>query len=154
MLLKTLFVGEIIPFTDLKLQGVGGTVNAIDYGTIRVNIHDDEGIKHTFTIYNVLYVPDAPMNLLSPQKWIAGLPDAERLTRGAMMITMDDITMLLWGKRRFLTTIHHRLSIGLPIIAVNDALTVKKTTSAFDYPICQPCLPPYMHTSVRVHRVS
>ena len=149
---KSLFHGSIKPLKGVKLQGVGGQIEAKGYGTIKFDLNDDEGVRHTFMVHNVLYVPDAPMNLLSPQKWIAGMTDAERLARGAMTITMDDVSILLWDKRRFMKTIHHRPSIGLPIIAVNETLKVEEIGSDFKYPICQPCFPVYARTSTRLQR--
>ena len=94
---KSLFVGDIAPLRGVKLQGVGGLLEASGFGTIRFNLFDDNGASHTFTIHNVLYVPEAPMNLLSPQKWIAGLPSEEKLARGAMSITLNDISLLIWN---------------------------------------------------------
>ena len=101
-------------------------VKASGYGTIQFSVADDDGVKHTFRVHNVLYVPEAPMNLLSPQKWIAGLSDVERLNRGALTITLDEVSLLLWGRRRFLKTIHHPPSIGLPILSVNEGMTLKE----------------------------
>ena len=69
---RSLFIGDIAPLSNVNLQGIGGTVPAVGYGTIRFILADDTGVKHVFTIHNVLYVPNAPMNLLSPQKWVAG----------------------------------------------------------------------------------
>ena len=62
------------------------------YGTIRFSIFDDDGVEHVFTIHNVLFIPDAPMNLLSPQKWIAGLTDAEHWScGGTFSVIFDDV---------------------------------------------------------------
>ena len=80
------------------MQGVGGLIETKGYGTIKFDLFDNDGVRHTFMVHNVLYVPEAPMNLLSPQKWIAGMTDAERLARGAMTITMEDVSILLWGR--------------------------------------------------------
>ena len=71
-LVKSLFVGEITPLSNVNLQGVGGIIPASGYGTIQFTVVDDDDLVHQFTIHNVLYVPQAPMNLLSPQKWVAG----------------------------------------------------------------------------------
>jgi hypothetical protein len=144
---KELYVGEIRPIPGVTLQGVGGQVSAKGYGTIKFQVFDDNGRQHTFVVHNVIYVPDAPMNLLSPQKWIAGMTKSERLARGAMTIVMDDVTLLLWGKRRFLKTIHHRPGIGLPLLAINESLDSDKACQGIPYPICQPCYPVYMQTS-------
>ena len=147
---KSLFVGEIRPLRGVNLQGVGGMVKASGYGTIQFSVADDDGVKHTFRVHNVLYVPEAPMNLLSPQKWIAGLSDVERLNRGALMITLDEVSLLLWGRRRFLKTIHHPPSIGLPILSVNEGMTLKESIAGNMKTVRKPCLPAFMHTSKEV----
>lgn len=144
---KSLFVGKIVPLQHVKLQGVGGLTEAKGYGTIRFKVFDDDGVEHVFTIHNVLYVPDAPMNLLSPQKWIAGLTESERSNRGTMSITFDDVTLLIWGGQRFMKTIHHRPDMGLPLMAVNEGLQLQREQSIMATQFCTPCCPAYMHTS-------
>jgi hypothetical protein len=111
---KNLYIGDIIPLQHVKLQGVGGLTEAKGYGTIRFSLFDGDGVKHAFTIHNVLYVPAAPMNLLSPQKWIAGLTESERRSRGTMSITFDDVIILIWGGQRFMKTMHHRPDMNIP----------------------------------------
>jgi hypothetical protein len=144
---KELFIGEIVPLQHVKLQGVGGLTEAKGYGTIKFNIFDDDGVEHNFTIHNVLYVPDAPMNLLSPQKWIAGLTAAERRSRGTMSITFDDVTLLIWSGKRFMKTIHHRPDIGIPLLAVNEDLKPQREDFIIPTQFCQPCCPAYLQTS-------
>jgi hypothetical protein len=145
---KNLYIGDIIPLQHVKLQGVGGLTEAKGYGTIRFSLFDDDGMKHAFTIHNVLYVPAAPMNLLSPQKWIAGLTESERRSRGTMSITFDDVTILVWGGQRFMKTMHHRPDMNIPLLAVNEDLNnIKKEDTILPSQFCQPCVPCYMHTS-------
>ena len=144
---KELFIGEVVPLQNVKLQGVGGLTEAKGYGTIQFSLFDDDGAKHVFTIHNVLYVPDAPMNLLSPQKWIAGLTASERGSRGTMSITFDDVTLLIWSGQRFMKTMHHRPDIGIPLLAVNEDLKPQREDLILPTQFCQPCCPSYMHTS-------
>ena len=59
---KSLFIGDIKPLTNVNLQGIGGIIPATGFGTIQFSVTDDHGIQHVFTIHNVLYVPQAPMN--------------------------------------------------------------------------------------------
>ena len=144
---KSLFVGKIMPLPGVTLQGVGGSIPAHGYGTIQIKVYDDDGRLHTFRIHNVLYVPQAPMNLLSPQKWIGGMRTSERIKRGAMMISLDDVTLLLWGQRKFLKTIHISPEMGLPLLAFNESLALTKGLTNISYPICQPCRHAYLQTS-------
>ena len=57
---KSLYIEEIIPLTHVKLQGVDGMTKAkgYGYGTITFSLFDDDGVKPTFVIHNVVYVPD------------------------------------------------------------------------------------------------
>ena len=66
---KELFVGKIHSCRRLYIQGVGGKVKVTGVGTIKIRIVDDDGITHELLIHNVLYVPESPVNLLSPQRW-------------------------------------------------------------------------------------
>ena len=143
---KSLFVGEITPLENVNLQGVGGVIPASGFGTIQFTVIDDDDLVHQFTIHNVLYVPQAPMNLLSPQKWVAGRSEKERESRGAFSITFDDVTILTWDNRTFTKTVHHR-SEGIPIMAVNEGFqSVDAFMSELD-PVCIPCCPTYLQTS-------
>ena len=66
---KELFVGSIRSSKNLFVQGVGGKIQVKGYGTIKVRIQDDDGQTHDIQIHDVLYVPDSPTNLISPQQW-------------------------------------------------------------------------------------
>ena len=145
---KSLFIDDIKPLRNVNLQGIGGTIPAIGFGTIRFTVYDDEALEHVFTIHNVLYVPQAPMNLLSPQKWVAGRSNEEREARGACSLTFDDITILMWERRQYMKTIHHRAD-GIPIMTVNEGFESSKVFLSELQPICLPCLPSYLHTSKR-----
>ena len=144
---KSLFVGDIRPIPGVTLQGIGGVIRAQGYGTIQLYVFDDDGLRHTLRIHNVLFVPDAPMNLLSPQQWFTGMSNEERNRRGAMAIVLDDVTLLMWGNRKHIKSIHHSPSVGLPLLVVNESLTAKVGTEDPPYPICQPCFPAYLQTS-------
>jgi hypothetical protein len=142
------YVGEIIPLQHVKLQGVGGLTEAKGYSTIRFSLFDDNGVKRVFTIHNVLYVPEAPMNLLSPQKWISVPTEVEWHSRGTMPITFDDVTILIWGGQRFMKTMHHRPNMNILLLAVNEDLdNIKKKDIALPSQFSQPCCPHYIHMS-------
>ena len=69
---RELFVGKIQRCRNVKIQGVGVNIKATGFGTIKIRVIDDNGAIHSMLIHNVLYVPEAPLNLLSPQKWARG----------------------------------------------------------------------------------
>ena len=51
------------------LNGISGKLSVFGSGTVTWKILDDEGNKHDLHIKDCLYVPEAPLRLLSPQQW-------------------------------------------------------------------------------------
>jgi hypothetical protein len=134
---KELFVGKIQPCKNLLVQGVGGHLKASGYGTIKIRITCDEGNTHDLLIHNVIYLPESPVNLLSPQKWSLGNNDE----KGTGEITVGDSTLLFWNNKQATKLIPHHPDLGIPIMTINDGYTKSNeflkaaTTSMF----CQPC---------------
>ena len=62
------FVGAI-KIIDITVNGIASGLTAVGKGTLKWRYQDDEGVSHTFRIPNSLYVPKAPMCILSPQHW-------------------------------------------------------------------------------------
>ena len=48
-----------------EIGSATGTSNPSFMGTVTLRLTDDEGDKHSFTLNNVNYLPDSPVNLLS-----------------------------------------------------------------------------------------
>jgi hypothetical protein len=150
---RSLFISDITPLNGVNHQGIGGKIPATEYGTIQFTLLGDGTLVHEFTIHNVLYVPEAQINLLSPQKWVAGRSQAERNNHGALSITFDDVTILMWDNMKHMKTIFHR-NEGIPIISVNEGFTSGMSLLSKIQPICMPCTPPYLHTSKNVRAKS
>jgi hypothetical protein len=55
--------------TNKQLAGISGSLTIKGTGTVKWIIEDDDGICHSINIPNTLFVPEAPMRLLSPQLW-------------------------------------------------------------------------------------
>ena len=119
---RELFIGEIKPCKNLFVQGVGGSIKASGYGTIKVRVTCDRGRRHDLIIHNVIYLPESPVNLLSPQKWAAGSTDPT----GTGEVTVGDTTLLFWNERRYTKLIPHHPELGIPIMSVNDGYTKAK----------------------------
>ena len=66
---KELFVGKMKKAKNIFIKGVGGKIKVRGYRTIALNMHDDSDIENDILISNVLYVPESPANLISPQLW-------------------------------------------------------------------------------------
>ena len=141
---KELFVGDISNCNGLFIQGIGGKTEVSGYGTIKVRLIDDDGIKHDLLISNTLYVPECPTNLICPQKWSQSCSNP----LGTGEITVGATTLLFWDDKKFSKVVHHHPQMGIPIITVNDGYTKAKafmSTSKF-----QPSVPCYLNTSTTV----
>ena len=134
---KELFVGNITPAKNLYVQGVGGQLKAYGYGTIKIRVTCDDGKQHDLLVHNVIYLPESPVNLLSPQKWSLGSTNVN----GTGEITVGDTTLLFWNNRQTTKLIPHHPELGIPIMSINDGYT---QSSAFlqlaaTSMLCQPC---------------
>jgi Retroviral aspartyl protease. len=145
---RSVFVGALKLVHNLFLNGIGSQIKAEGYGTVKLRVFDDNGQLHHLVIHDVLYVPDSPANLLSPQKLTSGRPSSE--CNSAFTITSGDTTVLIWDNGRFQRTITHCKGIAdIPLLQVNDDF------NAGDALFCEPCsllssyqlTPSYLHSS-------
>lgn len=136
---KELFNGKIQPCNNIFVQGVGGKIEVEGYGSITLRITDDDNVKHDIIIHNVLYVPNSPANLISPQRWSQGS------NAGTGEITVEGSTLLFWNNRTATKLIPHHPELGIPIMSVNDGYT--KSQALLNTTICKPCMPAYLQTS-------
>ena len=124
---------------------MSGKIKVTGYGTIKIKVTDDNGKKHDLIIHNVLYVPQSPINLISPQKWSQGMHD-----NGTGEITVGDATLLFWDNRKYTKLIPHQPEYGIPIMSVNDGFT---KSNAF-FTATKEFSSMYCHGVVEVKRLS
>ena len=136
---KSLFVGNIKKCTHISIQGVGGALQAAGYGTVKFRVTDDQGQLHDMVVNNVLYVPSAPANLLSPQSWSKKGKKLE-----AFELTSGDMTYLVWGSGKFKKSIVHHPMMKLPLLTVNEGFTEEKMIEHSKPLMSQCCRPCYM----------
>ena len=115
---QELFINEPEPCPHISLRGVGGNIQASGLGSIKFRVHDDDGNKHDLIIHNVLYVPECPINLISPQL-LSSSCKSSRL-KDAGLLTYQDMTIFFWENMTFTKTIHHQAGVGIPILQVNQ----------------------------------
>ena len=139
-----LFVNGITECDNIYVQGIGGKTKVTGYGTIKIRVVDDCGRKHDLLISNVLYVPESPTNLISPQKWSSSCEDKD----GTGELTGGESTILFWDKKKIFKFIPHHPQMGIPIIMVNDGFTVK--SAMFTNIVEQPNVPCYLETSTLI----
>lgn len=85
-----------------NILGIGGSAKGTLQGTVRWIIEDDDGRKHPFQIDNVLYQPNTPYRLLSPQHWAQSIGE---VNGGAGCFTTGTQVRLFWGNRTYQKTI-------------------------------------------------
>ena len=142
---RELFVGKIKACKNLYVQGVGGRIKASGYGTVKLRVIDDDNKPYDLMIHNVIYLPESPINLLSPQRWSSG---SDNLT-GTGEITVGNATLLFWNDRKTTKLIPHHPDLGIPIMSVNDGYTKHAALfQATSTMTCQLCTNPMsMNTS-------
>ena len=134
--LRHLFVGDIIPATNIGVKGINGLVRASGIGTIKLNISTSSDATETIVLPNVIYLPKASKNLISVTKWSENLKDdAGILSRGTYSI-------FLWNEENSTKLIHHPPRCKIPLMPVNestqDAFSTFLTehTDKFSTPTC------------------
>ncbi len=89
-------------------------------GTMQVAITDDDENEHRMQIHNVLFAPDSPANLLSPQLLLTGAKHSED---GDMIdmwtLNHGTTTWIIWDNSKFCKTIEHELNQNIPLLEVN-----------------------------------
>ena len=128
---RSLFTGELKPTRGMSLNGIGGSIAVHGVGSISIRVTDDNGEAHSLILHNVLYVPDSPANLISPQKLTEGQDPTMALS--AYCVTWNSTTVFAWANSAYSRTLHHRQEANLPILPTNVGMT--KQTVLF----CQPC---------------
>jgi hypothetical protein len=134
---KECFVGDIKPCKNVYVQGVGGSIKASGYGSVKMRIEDDKGKAFDLLIHNVIYLPESPINLISPQRWSGGSDDPT----GTGELTIDGTTLLFWNKRNSTKIIPHHPELGIPIMTFNDGYTKSSAflSAAKSSMFCLPC---------------
>ena len=98
------FAGKLRPY-KAKLLGIGGISAIHGRGTIRWTFDDDDGYHHTIVIKDAIYVPSAPICLLSPQHWAQVAKDHSPLQDGTWCATFSKSVVLHWDQYKFSRTI-------------------------------------------------
>jgi hypothetical protein len=111
---KMLFTDKLVPLI-FEVGSATGISTPTLMGTVTLRITDDEGAKHLFTLKNVNYLPNSPVNILSLCRLAELYPDdAGHPDRNGTGISSGyDNHALYWDKARFSKTFHTALS-GLP----------------------------------------
>jgi hypothetical protein len=62
------FINQPTPIQNTTLKGISGGLTALDRGTVQLKIHQENKENIILIIDNVIYAPDYPIRLISPQQ--------------------------------------------------------------------------------------
>ncbi len=111
---KLLFTGDLIPSIYEIRTAARKSIPTL-MGTVTLRITGDNGVKHSFVLHNVNYLPKSPVNLLSLQRLAElypnelGHPDRN----GTGVKSVFDCHMMFWNKEQFFKTFR-TASLGVP----------------------------------------
>jgi hypothetical protein len=111
---RLLFTGDLIPSIYEIGTAAGKSITTL-MGTVTLRVTDDNGVKHSFVLDNVNYLPNLPVNLLSLQGLAElypnefGHPDRN----GTGIRWVFNCHMMFWNKEQFCKTFR-TASLGLP----------------------------------------
>jgi hypothetical protein len=61
------FIHQPTPIKNTTLKGIAGGLTSLGRGTVQLKIHQDNKDNIILVIENVIYAPDFPIRLISPQ---------------------------------------------------------------------------------------
>jgi hypothetical protein len=110
----SLFTNELVP-SIFEVGSATGISTPTLMGNLTLRLTDNEGVKHSFTLENVNYLPDSPVNILSLRRLAELYPDENGHPdrNGTGINSGYDSHTLFWDKARFNKTFH-TASSGLP----------------------------------------
>ena len=136
---KSLFIGALLKCTGVKIGGLGGSVSAKGVGSVQLSIIDDQHRSHNIILHNVLYVPDSPVNLISPQRWAQESVMKEGTSKGTFFCNFGDESIFVWNNRQYMKTIFNDPANNLPVLQCKGSNedTVQGFTARS--PLCLEC---------------
>ena len=117
----------------INIKGINGQLDTTGYGTIKFNFLNDDGKTHELVVHNVLYVPNSPVNLFSPQKFARD--DESNGVNGTCLLTGGNDSHFIWNHSKYIKTIHHSMQESLPILHVNERFNAMDMFNQFKNPM-------------------
>jgi hypothetical protein len=123
----SMFHGDLVP-SIYNVATANGTGDASKMGTVILWLMDDEGVEHTFTIKECIYLPSSPVNILSTRRLSehfsdeAGRPDR----KGTGITSLFECHELFWNGRKHKKTFTTAGS-GLPECLFNTGFSKFQT---------------------------
>jgi hypothetical protein len=126
---KSLFSGELVP-SIYTVGAATGTTEPALMGTVILRITDDNGKKHAFTLTNVNYMPQSPVNLLSTRVLSKKYIDENGFDKmGTGVWSTYDTHILVWDHGQYSKMLKTHSS-GLPECLFNSGYSCLNTFKA------------------------
>jgi hypothetical protein len=101
---RTLFIGNLVSLIYI-VGAATGTLEPTLMGTVQLQITDDDGEKHTFTLTHVNYMPTSPVNLFSTCILSKQFTDENRInTHGTGIHSCYEDHTLIWDHGKYRKT--------------------------------------------------
>jgi hypothetical protein len=125
---RTLFIGNLVPLIYI-VGAATGTLVPTSMGTVQLQITDDDGEKHTFTLTHVNYMPTSPVNLLSTHVLSKKLTDENGIdTHGTGIHLCYEDPTLIWDHSKYCKTFKTH-ALGLPECLFSSGYSCLETYS-------------------------
>eukprot|EP00957_Ditylum_brightwellii_P043223 3275593-Ditylum_brightwellii.AAC.3 len=98
----------------IGILGIGGVKKPAGIGTIVFQIADSMGRDSTIELENVLYIPDAPNNLIFITQW------SEERQDNCGILSRGTYSIFMWKKDALHKLISHPISCKIPMMPVNE----------------------------------
>eukprot|EP00957_Ditylum_brightwellii_P212332 15367190-Ditylum_brightwellii.AAC.2 len=128
--LKQLFKELHPALAGTGIVGIGGVSLPEGIGNVVFQITDKDGKKHTIELENVLYIPDAPQNLIS----INQQPEEHHDNCG--ILSRGRYSVFLWGNGKAQDFFPHPVHCRIPIMQTNEGGTEKSDNFLQDHSTC------------------
>ena len=97
-------------------KDVGGYAKVRGNRTIKIRVVDDDANDCDLLIHNVMYAPECPTNLFSPQLWFK----VSKTSSGTGKMTVGGTTLLFWDEHKYTKMVQHHPALKLPIFTANN----------------------------------
>ena len=95
------------------ILGIGGIRTPEGIGTITFQITDSTGKTQQIDLKNVLYIPDAPKNLISISQW------SEERQDNCVIFSRGRYFIFTWKKDKCQNLVPHLVNYRIPMMQVN-----------------------------------
>jgi hypothetical protein len=116
------FIHQPTPMQNTTVKGISGGLTDLGRGTVQLKIHQESKENIILTIDNVIYAPDCPIRLISPQQL-----DRQSKAKGhdSSCFTTEETTTTLYHRGDTFTCAYHPKTKIPTLSCISDSKTQK-----------------------------